>query len=360
MDDNDLSKLREKLNQRDDPQLDALCLDHFPEVYDQFGRGMRRDEKINLLLAYCRKYALSLGRLQELLGIVRAPASGLSWEEHPAFKTPLQKGMGNLNLLIQGRARAVGQFWRSPYGEPEWVEIPAGEFWMGGEMYDDEKPMHQVYLERYAIARTPVTNAQYRLFVEATKYKVSDHWKDGRPPSGKENHPVVYVSWKDAMAYCRWLSQVTGKPITLPSEAEWEKAARGDRDRREYPWGEWAEGRANTEELGLKDTTPVGIFPEGASPYGCLDMASNVWEWTRSLWGQDWGNPEFKYPYQANDGREDMNAKGNVSRVLRGGSWTIDRRSARCAYRLWNFPASFDFIVGLRVLLSLVSADSDS
>ncbi len=137
----------------------------------------------------------------------------------------------------------------------------------------------------------PITNAQYLLFVQATGHRAPSHWEDGRPPRGLESHPVVNVSWHDAMAYCRWLSEVTGKSITLPSEAQWEKAARGDRDTREYPWGDdWDPNRCNNSELGIGDTTPVGIFPEGASPYGCLDMVGNTWEWTRSLWGR------FGYP----------------------------------------------------------------
>ncbi len=216
-----------------------------------------------------------------------------------AFESPLRKGAGDLPALVRSRAAAAEAlariesgafgaqpaFWRLPYGEPVWVEVPAGEFWMGGERYDDEKPVHRVHLERFWIARTPVTNAQYQIFVETGGHEPPEHWENGRPPKGKESHPVVNVSWHEALAYCRWLSEVTGKAITLPSEAEWEKAARGDGDQREYPWGDWQEGRANTDELGLNDTTPVGIFPEGASPYGVLDLSGNVWEWTRSLWG---------------------------------------------------------------------------
>ena len=97
---------------------------------------------------------------------------------------------------------------------------------------------------------------------------------------------TAYPTWiVDAMAYCSWLGQVTGKTITLPSEAEWEKAARGEPDQREYPWGDRFEAtRCNSRDLGLSSTTPVGIFPKGASPYGCLDLSGKVWEWTRNLW----------------------------------------------------------------------------
>ena len=124
----------------------------------------------------------------------------------------------------------------------------------------------------------------------------------GRFPAGKEDHPVVNVSWKDAVAFCRWLSQASGKTIRLPTEAEWEKAARGD-DGRIYPWGD----EPPTKELcnfsnNVGDTTPVGQYPAGASLCGALDMAGNVWEWTGSLYGP--------YPYQVEDGRNSPDGEG--------------------------------------------------
>src|SRR5262245_43763882 len=121
------------------------------------------------------------------------------------------------------------------FAEPEWVEIPAGAFWMGREN-DPKRPLHRLYLDTFWIARTPVTNAQYWLFVRATGYPLPGHWREGVIPAGLEEHPVVNVRWDDALAYAQWLSQAAGKRITLPSEAEWEKAARGQEDNREYPW----------------------------------------------------------------------------------------------------------------------------
>jgi formylglycine-generating enzyme required for sulfatase activity len=133
-----------------------------------------------------------------------------------------------MNALV----RAGAGYWTPPYGEPEWVEIPAGEFTMGS---DDE--LHKVKLPAYAIARVPVTNAQYQLFVAAAGHPAPKHWPDGRIPKGLESHPVVNVSWRDAVAYCAWLRRATGKAITLPSEAEWEKAARGGSRRARIPLG---------------------------------------------------------------------------------------------------------------------------
>jgi formylglycine-generating enzyme required for sulfatase activity len=231
--------------------------------------------------------------------------------------------------------------------EPEMILIPAGEFLMGSDpsvdkdAMDLEQPQHTLYLPDYYMARTPVTNAQYAAFVEATGDERPRHWEGGKPPGGKEDHPVVNVSWNDAVAYCNWLAEVTGKPYRLPSEAEWEKGARGS-DGRIYPWGnQWDAERCNSKEGGEGDTTPVGAYPEGASPYGLLDMAGNVWEWTRSVYKD--------YPYDPADGREDLEASGD--RVLRGGAFDRDARRVRCAARLREFPHPRFWGNGFRVVL---------
>ncbi len=242
--------------------------------------------------------------------------------------------------------------------KPEMIFIPAGEFLMGSDpgkdkgAFDNEPPQHTLYLPEYYLAKTPVTNAQYAAFVQATGHDQPHHWAGGKPPRGKESHPVVYVSWYDAMAYCRWLSEITGRPYRLPSEAEWEKGARGS-DGRIYPWGnQWAVERCNSEEGDKEDTTPVGAYPEGASPYGLLDMAGNVWEWTRSLWGEDLLWPSFRYPYDPADGREELDAPSVVLRVIRGGAFRSNRRSVRCACRYPGNPGSFYGLVGFRVVVA--------
>jgi formylglycine-generating enzyme required for sulfatase activity len=128
---------------------------------------------------------------------------------------------------------------RQPIVEPEMILIPAGEFLMGSdpqkepEYYDEELPQHRLYLPDYYLAKTPVTNAQYMVFVRAAGYRLPGAWKGGKPTDGKDDHPVDCVTWNDAVAYCRWLSDVTGKPYRLPSEAEWEfirGVTRGARD----------------------------------------------------------------------------------------------------------------------------------
>jgi formylglycine-generating enzyme required for sulfatase activity len=223
--------------------------------------------------------------------------------------TPVTKGMfGKVHTLFMramsaeaatkrriAAAEALGkiggsQFWTLPHGEPEWVRIPEGEFTMG-----EPDEAHRVLVPDYAISRVSITNAQYQFFMQATDHEPPKNWIGKRTPRSREIHPVVNVSWNDALAYCRWLSEVTGKPITLPSEAEWEKAARGAQDARAYPWGDaFDAARCNVHESGFGDTTPVGIFLNGASPYGCLDMVGNVWDWTRSLCGKRLGRARLR------------------------------------------------------------------
>ncbi len=145
---------------------------------------------------------------------------------------------------------------------------------------------------------------------------------------------MVHVSWNDALAYCGWLSKATGRAYSLPSEAEWEKGARGT-DGRIYPWGNQCEARrCNSDEAGQGGTMPVGAYPEGVSPYGVLDMAGNVWGWTRSLWGEAPERPEFRYPYDPDDGRENPDASQGIRRVLRGGAFGAARGYVRCASRV--------------------------
>ena len=250
------------------------------------------------------------------------------------------------SAVVTALVRSGAGYWTQPYGEPEWVRIPAGEFVMGSDEGDDnEKPQHRLHIDEFFIARVPVTNAQYFLFVQATEQQMPSHWEDDRPPKHLESHPVTRVTWHDAIAYCDWLSQVTGKQIMLPSEAQWEKAARGSKDARVYPWGDaYDRLKCNGEELGIGTTTPIGVFPDGASPYGILDMSGNVWEWTSSLYEA--------YPYQTDDGREPQKANDDMSFVWRGGSFLFDKSWLRCSFRLWDDPYLRVSHLGFRVILS--------
>ena len=240
--------------------------------------------------------------------------------------------------------------------EPEMIPIPAGEFLMGSDKGKDkaatvwEQPQHTLYLPDYTIAKTPVTNAQYAEFVrDAGLVTLPRLWQtsyryrlESEPPPDKLKHPVVNVSWHDVVAYCDWLADCTGKPYRLPSEAEWEKAARGT-DGRIYPWGDrWYPGWCNTNERGPGDTTPVGAYPRGASPYGVLDMAGNVQEWCLTRWVDN-------YKDYAEKERELQDVEGDVFHVMRSGSWLFNRYRARCAYRYYFRPVERNPIFGFRV-----------
>ena len=253
---------------------------------------------------------------------------------------------------------------RLPF-EPEMILIPAGEFLMGSDPQKDkdargdEQPQHTLYLPDYTMAKTPVTNAQYAEFVrDAGLVTPPAGWRKGEPLPDELEHPVMYVSWHDAVAYCNWLADITGKPYRLPSEAEWEKAARG-KDGRIYPWGNrWHPGWCNANESGVGGTTPVWRYPRGASPHGLLDMAGNVCEWTRSLWEETGEGPDFEYPYDPQDGRENLEAGDDVRRVLRGGSFDLDRYYARCAFRRGYYPSRDWNDSGFRVVVSPISPSS--
>jgi formylglycine-generating enzyme required for sulfatase activity len=267
-----------------------------------------------------------------------------------------------------------------PYRLPEFIAIPGGRFWMGSDEAEVERlaqetgedwfkrelPRHQVEVDAFALARYPTTNAMFACFVEDGGYGDERWWAeaiaDGRWAGGKvrawdgefnlprywddaglngPNQPVVGVTWYEALAYCRWLTAMLddGHEYRLPAEAEWARAARGA-DGRRYPWGdEWQESKANTRAISLERTTPVGIFPDGASREGVLDLVGNVWEWCSTAYAE--------YPYDADDGREDLT--GGASRVLRGGSAWNDRNLVRCASRYDDPPDNRDNHNGFRV-----------
>jgi len=252
--------------------------------------------------------------------------------------------------------QVVAHFWKPPYGEPEWVTIPAGKFGMGSNNGEsNEAPSHLLHISEFQIARVPITNAQYALYVKDTENKPPEHWRGSELTARIENHPVVNITWDEASKYCIWLSEKVNKNIVLPSEAEWEKAARGP-DEREYPWGnKWEELYCNSKKLGLNDTTPVGLFINGASPYGVLDMSGNVWEWTRSIFGsKENGDNKIRkycYPYDATDGRETMQSNSNSYFVLRGGSFGDSVESIRCTTRTGDVPGSRLKKLGFRVVI---------
>lgn len=240
----------------------------------------------------------------------------------------------------------------------ELIRIPAGPFLYGSAdsdtiAYHDEKPQRTVILPEYWIGRAPVTNAQFARFVQATGHRTTAEiegkgrgwtgskwdwiegadWRHPRGPkssiSGKDDHPVVQVSWDDAKAYCDWAG------LALPTEEQWEKAARGT-DGRIWPWGNEPPTAEHCNfNRNVDDTTPVGKYsPRGDSPYGCVDMAGNVWEWSASWY------------------------KESSTRALRGGSWDYNDLLTRAAYRLNYNPRNRYNNVGFRVAELLSDPDS--
>jgi formylglycine-generating enzyme required for sulfatase activity len=289
--------------------------------------------------------------------------------------------------------------------------VPAGPFWMGSgeedpQAQESERPAHEMDIPySYWVSRFPVTVAQFEQFCAAGGYGEERYWPEaieaafwkagafkGRykratrkaphdfgEPFNLANHPVVGVTWYEALAFCRWLTDVLREkgaiPGTwearLPSEAEWEKAARGGYEvpgepvvglsgepglesnrhsNRVYPWtGSFDPERASTVETGIQATVAVGCFPQGQSEYGCQDLSGNVWEWTLSLYEG--------YPYQPRDGRENLNAAPDHLRVLRGGSWFNYLRRARCSCRYGSDPLGRYYDVGFRVVVSPFSSE---
>jgi iron(II)-dependent oxidoreductase len=196
-------------------------------------------------------------------------------------------------------------------------------------------------------------NYEYKAFLDDTKRLATAEMRwDGQAPfRGEERHPVSGVTWCDAMAYCQWLSeQCKPRRYTLPSEAQWEKAARGG-DGRIYPWGDWAPGRCNQ---GQAETAAVDAYP-AQSAAGCHDMVGNVPEWTSTLWGSNVLEPRYRYPW-ADDGRDDPGANSQMRRIVRGGAAMDPPEKLRCAARaslLPLQPGPFGKRHGFRVMMLL-------
>jgi formylglycine-generating enzyme required for sulfatase activity len=298
---------------------------------------------------------------------------------------------GEVKQYVHLSSSAV-EAWAAREGKPlaaemQLVRIPEGEALVGmppemldrvAPLYEEEglgadrqwlqaqTPQHRLALPAFDIGRYPVTNAEYAAFVEDSQGQISPprHWEDGAVPPELARHPVVNVTWQDALAYCRWLSQRTGKTYRLPTEVEWEKAASWDfraGEKRTYPWGdEWDPDRCNNGTAPEQGTTPVGQFSRagGDSSYGASDMAGNVWEWTLSKWGRDRSGPSFVYPYDSADGREAL--EGSDLRVLRGGSFYDGPGWCRATSRFPNEPLLAADYIGFRVVRMVEGADGAS
>ncbi len=232
------------------------------------------------------------------------------------------------------------------YLVPEVIPIPEGSFLMGSDTGgEDEKPVHEVHVDGFDVGRVLITNAQYRAFCDATQHEYPEDPEEwGNYFEDYADHPVVNVSWEEAMAYCKWLSKVTGLKYRLPTEAEWEYAARGGLIGKPYPWGDdEPKGRA----CYLEGQTPFGVptmrvgsYP--ANGYGLYDMAGNVWQ---LCW--DWYDVSY---YRSGNNRNPTGAPDGIYKVARGGAWLYGASSMRCAIRLKLAPDMKHETVGFRVV----------
>jgi len=339
---------------------------------ETFGAQLVVGDCAEMLVA--KGYALDEARAARLRGLLsRAMATRASAKDRCEAGAVLGK---------IGDPRFDPDRWFLPSEAPAslgFLRVEAGSFQMGSDSkhdksaFEQEQPRHSVELPAFFIAAYPVTVAQFKAFVEASGFVPED--RDCL--RGIPNHPVVSVSWHEALKYCDWLTETLcawkdaprdaavwldatvrdGWLVTLPSEAEWEKAARGT-DGGIYPWGDKFDANLpNTYETGIYQTSAVGAFPGGASPCGAHDMSGNVWEWTRSLWSRGRDKPVFGYPYRPDDHtREDLRAPDEAPRVVRGGSFGYLDLFARAAYRFRVLPDSRVGSIGFRVVVARARA----
>ncbi|MBE2224466.1 MAG: SUMF1/EgtB/PvdO family nonheme iron enzyme [Anaerolineae bacterium] len=286
------SALRQFISQHFNvPELTSFCFNYFPEIGDEFPPDMPKSLRVELLIGYCQRRSLIPNLLTALVREREKPYkqtfptsnSPKPLPQHNASEPTLTS---SFNSHPSSLPKEDDNLWLHPITGKEMVRVPAGIFLYG----EDKWSMH---LDEFWIDKTLVTNADYKRFIDANpNYRVPFVDADWAKPYNwnkqyrtfrheMTDHPVVLVSWHDAQAYAKWAE------ADLPSEQQWEKAARGT-DGRIYPWGyedwHWQDKHCNTSESGIDETTPVGQFsPRGESPYGCLDMSGNVWEWTDSL-----------------------------------------------------------------------------
>ncbi|MFQ5873996.1 MAG: SUMF1/EgtB/PvdO family nonheme iron enzyme, partial [Dehalococcoidia bacterium] len=300
--------------------------------------------------------------------------------EAGALSDQQRAAAGNTLAHLSDSRPGVGVDPQTDLPDIVWCEVPAGPFLMGSDKkrdpdaYSDELPQHELTLSAYSIGKYPITNAQFAAFVDAEGYQerrywmeaeAANVWQDGRAkgrwddeprdrpadfgqPFNLPNHPVVGVSWYEALAFCRWLTERLresgeigpDQEVTLPTEAQWEKAGRGT-DGLIYPWGEEPDpNKANYDETGIGATSAVGCFPGGGSPYVALDMSGNVWEWCQTKWRDSYEEPADESP------------GGTDPRVVRGGAFFSYQRLVRCAYRLRLAPDDRYDDLGFRVVVA--------
>ena len=230
-----------------------------------------------------------------------------------------------------------------PSATPELVQIPGGSFLMGCEIGNpNERPVHRVVLDSFAIGRCQVTNCEYSEFLTATNHRLPKHWAD--PRFNEPLQPVVAISWFDAVAYCDWLTELTGDHYRLPTEAEWEYAARGGVEGLPYPWGN-EPARPNEESTRWRDERPEIVGLSEPNGFGLFNMCENVHEWC-----SDWFDANY---YSSSPAKNPTGPISGTARSSRGGSWRHQIKTTRCAARSSINPEFEYSDYGFRVAVTL-------
>ncbi len=315
----------------DDNELRIFCSAEFRAVYNDFADGWGKSRKALELVEWCERHSQQTKLLsalyrerpksyQVIFGKILPQSTNeinvqAEIVDSKSTDIPDKKKLSDKSNVLSSHSQ---NYRVHQITGKEMILIPTGVF-----LYGEKN--ERLHLSKFWQSKTPVTNIEYARFVADTDYATPKHWYGSKIPSQDiADHPVVYVSWGDAKAYVEWAG------CRLPTEQEWEKAARGINGRI-YPWGnDWKPNHCNSDEASIGTTSPVGHFsPRGDSPFGCVDMSGNVWEWTASL-----------------------RQRGRNSRVLRGGAFTLSSylQDTRTTYRGINDPSIKDYNLGFRIV----------
>ena len=303
--------------------------------------GLRRSKAEGITLIPVRVTGAQIPKKEEL------PESlwqlfDVQWrnlQNFPQFDRDMEDLISDIRILRGFREDDI----QTREGEPKTIRIAEGSFWMGSSpgsgIPDYETPLHEVFLPDFRIGKYPVMNKEFEIYIREKGISVPEQmgWMGQKIKEGKKDHPVIGVTWIEALAYCRWLSEKTGREYSLPNEAQWEKACRGG-NHTIYPWGdEFDPQRCNH---GMTEVAGVKTYLE-QSDYGCHDFVGNVRQWTGTLWGNNENAPDSQYAYPwSDDDRNNPNESKLIWRVVRGSSFKDEPGLLRCSARFGDFPES--------------------
>lgn len=306
--------------------------------------GLRRSQEGKTLVIPVLVTGAQVPRAEELPESLRLllDKNVVSLRNYPDFDRDMEKLINDIRSSAGYREDDIplAEF------EPKTIYVAEGPFLMGSAPREGipshETPQHEIHLPAYRIGKYPVTNTEYEQFIQKTGRPVtpSMRWDGQRVPAGLENHPVTGVTWGEALAYCRWLSEQTEMKhkYSLPNEAQWEKACRGGNNFI-YPWGNEIDSKRSNQ--GCSELAAVDSYPP-QNDYGCFDLVGNIRQWTCTLWGEKRVPPEFTYPWRE-DRRNDLTANRQIRRVVRGSSFKDNATLLRCSARSGMLPEDAGF-----------------